>query len=37
MNGPIGTTGMNAIEYRKFLRIKKINKLKRIWDIISVI
>jgi len=37
VNGPIGTTGMNKIEYRRFLRIKKINKLEKIWEAIRVI
>ncbi len=44
--GPIGLTGpqgrpgpkgMNKIEYRRFLRIKKVNKLEKIWEAINVI
>jgi len=46
VQGPIGVTGvqgqpvptgMNWVEYRKFLRVRKINKLIKIWDLTSAI
>jgi hypothetical protein len=35
--GQPGPTGMNWIEYRKSLRVRKINKLIKIWDLTSAI